>query len=34
MLEHTFEVRAKDAGNNVEGSPASDGWKVKKTRKK
>ncbi|HYU61684.1 MAG TPA: hypothetical protein VEK39_13065 [Solirubrobacterales bacterium] len=32
--KHTFAVRATDAGNNVEGSPASDDWKVKKKKKK
>jgi hypothetical protein len=31
---HSFEVRAKDAAGNVDGSPASDDWKVKKKRKK
>jgi hypothetical protein len=32
--KHHFEVRAKDAGNNVDGSPATDDWKVKKKKKK
>jgi hypothetical protein len=32
--KHTFQVRAKDAGNNVDGTPASDSWKVKKKKKK
>jgi hypothetical protein len=31
--KHTFEVRAKDAGGNIEGTPASDSWKVKKKKK-
>jgi hypothetical protein len=31
--KHSFSVRARDAGNNVEGSPATDDWKVKKKRK-
>jgi hypothetical protein len=32
--KHTFQVRATDAGGNVDGSPATDTWKVKKKRKK
>ncbi len=32
--KHSFEVRAKDAAGNVDGSPASDSWKVKKKKKK
>jgi hypothetical protein len=32
--KHTFEVRATDAAGNVDGSPATDGWKVKKKKKK
>ena len=32
--KHTFDVRAKDAGSNVEGTPASDSWKVKRKKKK
>jgi hypothetical protein len=32
--KHHFEVRAKDAGNNVDATPASDDWKVKKKKKK
>ena len=32
--KHSFEVRAKDAAGNVDGSPASDSWKVKKKRKR
>jgi len=32
--KHSFEVRAKDAGNNLDGSPASDDWKVKKRKRK
>jgi hypothetical protein len=31
--KHHFEVRAIDAAGNVDGSPASDSWKVKKKRK-
>jgi hypothetical protein len=31
--KHSFAVRAKDAAGNVDGSPASDGWKVKKKKK-
>ncbi|HYU59596.1 MAG TPA: hypothetical protein VEK39_02450 [Solirubrobacterales bacterium] len=31
---HTFSVRAKDAGNNVESTPATDEWKVKKKKKR
>ena len=31
--KHTFEVRAKDAAGNVDGSPATDSWKVKKKKK-
>jgi hypothetical protein len=32
--KHSFAVRAKDAGSNVDGTPATDDWKVKKKRKK
>ena len=32
--KHHFEVRAKDAAGNVDGSPASDDWKVRKKRRK
>jgi hypothetical protein len=32
--KHSFEVKAHDAAGNVDGSPASDNWKVKKKRKK
>ncbi len=32
--KHSFQVRAKDAAGNVDGSPASDDWKVKKRKKK
>jgi hypothetical protein len=31
--KHTFSVRARDAAGNVDASPASDGWKVKKKKK-
>ncbi len=31
---HNFSVRATDVGGNVEGTPASDDWKVKKKKKK
>jgi hypothetical protein len=31
--KHSFDVRAKDAAGNVDGSPASDTWKVKKKHK-
>ncbi|HYU59435.1 MAG TPA: hypothetical protein VEK39_01635 [Solirubrobacterales bacterium] len=31
--KHSFNVRAKDAAGNVDGSPATDSWKVKKKRK-
>jgi len=31
--KHSFAVRAADAGGNVDGSPASDGWKVKKKKR-
>jgi len=31
--KHTFSVRATDTAANVDGSPASDEWKVKKKRK-
>jgi hypothetical protein len=31
--KHTFRVQALDAAGNVDGSPASDDWKVKKKRK-
>jgi hypothetical protein len=30
--KHSFEVRATDAAGNVDGSPAADGWKVKKKK--
>jgi len=32
--KHTFEVRAKDAAGNVDASPATDAWKVKKKQTK
>jgi hypothetical protein len=32
--KHTFEVRAIDAAGNADPTPASDGWKVKKKKKK
>jgi len=32
--KHSFRVRAKDAAGNVDGSPATDDWKVKKKKKK
>jgi Cadherin-like domain len=32
--KHQFQVRARDAAGNVDGSPASDDWKVKKKKKK
>ena len=32
--KHNFEVRAKDAAGNVDSSPASDDWKVKKKKKR
>ena len=32
--KHHFEVRATDAAGNVDGSPATDDWKVKKKKKK
>ena len=32
--KHSFEVRAHDAAGNVDVSPASDDWKVKKKKKK
>jgi hypothetical protein len=32
--KHTFAVRATDVGGNVEGTPASDDWKVKKKKRK
>jgi Tol biopolymer transport system component len=32
--KHSFEVRARDAAGNVDGSPAGDSWKVKKKKKK
>ena len=32
--KHTFSVRAKDPAGNVDASPASDDWKVKKKKKK
>jgi hypothetical protein len=31
---HTFSVRATDQDGNVDGSPATDNWKVKKKKKK
>ena len=30
---HTFSVRARDAAGNVDASPATDDWKVKRKRK-
>jgi Tol biopolymer transport system component len=32
--KHSFEVRATDAAGNADPSPATDGWKVKKKKKK
>ncbi|HYU59130.1 MAG TPA: hypothetical protein VEK39_00080 [Solirubrobacterales bacterium] len=32
--KHSFEVRAKDQAGYVDGSPASDNWKVKRKRKR
>jgi hypothetical protein len=32
--KHSFAVRARDAGGNVDATPASDDWKVKKKKKK
>ncbi len=32
--KHSFEVRARDAAGNVDGSPATDSWKVKKKKRK
>jgi len=32
--KHTFQVRAMDAAGNVDPTPASDGWRVKKKRKR
>jgi hypothetical protein len=32
--KHNFQVRAKDAAGNIDGSPATDAWKVKKKKKK
>jgi large repetitive protein len=32
--KHDFEVRAIDAAGNVDPTPASDDWKVKKKKKK
>jgi hypothetical protein len=32
--EHSFQVRAVDAAGNVDASPASDSWKVKRKKKK
>jgi hypothetical protein len=32
--KHTFSVRATDANGNLDGSPATDDWKVKKKKKK
>lgn len=32
--KHSFQVRARDAAGNVDGSPATDSWKVKKKKKK
>ncbi len=32
--KHSFEVRARDAAGNVDGSPATDDWKVKKKKRK
>jgi large repetitive protein len=32
--KHSFAVRAMDAAGNVDASPATDGWKVKKKKKK
>jgi hypothetical protein len=31
--QHTFQVRATDQAGNADGSPATDGWKVKKKKK-
>jgi len=31
--KHSFEVRARDAAGNVDGSPATDDWKVKRKKK-
>jgi hypothetical protein len=31
--KHSFQVRAKDPAGNVDGSPATDDWKVKKKKK-
>jgi hypothetical protein len=31
---HTFQVQATDEAGNVDGTPATDGWKVKKKRKR
>lgn len=31
--KHSFQVRAIDTAGNVDGSPASDGWKVKRRKK-
>ncbi|HEY8002060.1 MAG TPA: hypothetical protein VID76_08995, partial [Solirubrobacterales bacterium] len=32
--KHTFSIKAKDAAGNVDGSPATYSWKVKKKRKR
>jgi hypothetical protein len=32
--KHTFQVRAIDQAGNVDGTPATDDWKVKKKKKK
>jgi hypothetical protein len=31
--KHTFQVRATDAAGNIDPTPASDAWKVKKKGK-
>jgi len=32
--KHSFQVRSTDAAGNVDASPASDDWKVKKKKRK